>query len=90
MKVNQEGSTYRWYGGETFSLGQEKQRMDQKRLEKKMIFSDETHFEVHGIRSSVMRRSAGEPGRVGHVQQGLKPPPKKMFAVLSRHMDPDD
>lgn len=45
----------------------------------KVVFSDETHFEVHGIRSVVVRRSVGEPVRVGHIQQAPKHPPKKMF-----------
>ena len=45
----------------------------------KVIFSDEAHFEVHGIRSPVVRRSRGEPVREGHIQQITKHPPKKMF-----------
>src|SRR5215469_15753539 len=55
---------------------------------KKVIFSDESHFEVHGYRSQVVRRSKGEPLRSGHIQQAPKHPlnqqapkhpPKKMF-----------
>ena len=46
---------------------------------KKVKFSDELHFEVHGYRSQVVRRSKGEPLRPGHIQQAPKHPPKKMF-----------
>lgn len=45
----------------------------------KVVFSDETHFEVHGVRSAMVRRSRGEPVREGHIQQAPKHPPKKMF-----------
>ena len=46
---------------------------------RKVIFSDEAHFEVHGYRSVVVRRSKGEPLQPGHIQQAPKHPPKKMF-----------
>ena len=46
---------------------------------RKVIFSDEAHFEVHGYRSVVVRRSKGEPLQAGHIQQAPKHPPKKMF-----------
>lgn len=46
---------------------------------RKVIFSDESHFEVHGYRSQFVRRSKGEPLRPGHIQQAPKHPPKKMF-----------
>src|SRR5215469_5161169 len=50
---------------------------------KKVIFSDESHFEVHGYMSILhicfVRRSKGEPLRSGHIQQAPKHPPKKMF-----------
>lgn len=44
-----------------------------------VVYSDETHFEVHGHRSFVVRRSKGEPLRQMHIQQAPKYPPKKMF-----------
>ena len=46
---------------------------------KKVVFSDESHFEVHGYRSKFVRRSKGEPLWSGHIQQAPKHPPKKMF-----------
>ena len=46
---------------------------------RKVTFSDESHFEVHGYRSQVVRRNKGEPLRPGHIQQAPKYPPKKMF-----------
>ena len=46
---------------------------------KKEVFSDESHFEVHGYRSKFVRRSKGEPLRPGIIQQAPKHPPKKMF-----------
>ena len=46
---------------------------------KKVVFSDESHFVVHGYRSKFVRRSKGEPLRAGHIQQAPKHPPKKMF-----------
>ena len=46
---------------------------------RKVIFSDESHFEVHGHRSMFVRRAKGEPIRAGHIQQATKHPPKKMF-----------
>ena len=46
---------------------------------RKVIFSDESHFEVHGHRSQYVRRSAGEPLNSFHFQQAPKHPPKKMF-----------
>ena len=45
---------------------------------RKVIFSDETHFEVQGYRSFIVRRSAGEPISAGHMQQAPKHQ-KKMF-----------
>ena len=35
---------------------------------KKVIFSDESHFEVHGHRSPYVRRSVGEKLKPGHIQ----------------------
>ena len=46
---------------------------------RKVIFSDEAHFEVHGYRSVVVRKSKGEPLQPGHIQQAPKHPPKQMF-----------
>jgi transposase len=45
----------------------------------KVVFSDETHFEVRGQRTRFVRRSLGEPIRPGHVEQHVKYPDKKMF-----------
>ena len=44
-----------------------------------MIFSEESHFEVHGHKSAVVRRSKGEAIQPEHIQQTPKHPPKKMF-----------
>ena len=44
---------------------------------RKVIFSNESHFEVHGHRSQYVRRSAGEPLNSFHIQQAPKHPPKK-------------
>ena len=38
---------------------------------RKMIFSDELHFEVHGHKSDVVRRSKEEAIRSEHIQQTL-------------------
>ena len=46
---------------------------------KKVIFSDETHFEVCGYRSWYLRRSIGEPLREAHIQQAPKHQPEKLF-----------
>jgi len=43
------------------------------------MFSDESHFEMHGYRSPYTRKSIGEPFRKAHIQQATKHPPKKMF-----------
>ena len=44
-----------------------------------MIFSDESHFEVHGHKSAVVKRSKEETIQPEHIQQPLKHPPKKML-----------
>ena len=44
-----------------------------------MLFSDESHFLVQGMRSQHVRRSIGEPIRECHMNQSVKHPPKKMF-----------
>ena len=46
---------------------------------RKVIFSDETHFEVQGYRSNFIQCSSEEPLRSGHIQQAPKHPPKVMF-----------
>jgi len=48
-------------------------------LWKRVVFSDESHFEVHGHRFQYIRRSIGEPIRKAHIQQATKHPPKMMF-----------
>ena len=45
---------------------------------KKVIFSDQSHFEVDGYRSRYIR-NVGEPIRKAYIQQATKYPPKKMF-----------
>lgn len=45
----------------------------------KVVFSDETHFCVHGFRSTFVRRSTGEPIREQHLNQTVKHPQKQMF-----------
>ena len=45
----------------------------------KIIFSDETHFEVSGYHSWYVRRSIGELLKEAHIQQAPKNPPKNMF-----------
>ena len=42
-------------------------------------FSDKSHFEVHGHKSAVMRRSKGEDIRPEHIQQTPKHPPKMFW-----------
>ena len=44
----------------------------------KVIFSDETHFEVCGYNSWYARKSISEPLREAH-NQAPKHPPKKIF-----------
>lgn len=46
---------------------------------KNVLFSDESHFEVHGQRSQYVRRSKGEPIKAVHLVQTVKHPLKKMF-----------
>ena len=48
----------------------------------KVIFSDEAHFEVHGYRSVVIRRSKIYPLRQGHIQQAPKHPQKRCFRIV--------
>ena len=49
---------------------------------RKVIFSDETHFEVQGYRSHFVRRSSEEPLRSGYIQQASKTPTKGHVLVL--------
>ena len=46
---------------------------------RKVIFSDQLDFEVHGYKSAVVRRSKREPVRLEYIQQTPKHFPKKMF-----------
>lgn len=43
------------------------------------MFSDESHFEVHGPQSRFIRRSVGEKIRKEHCEQHVKHPEKIMF-----------
>ena len=43
------------------------------------MFSDDSHFEVHGLKSQYVRRSVGEPLNTFYILQALKHPLKKMF-----------
>ena len=46
---------------------------------RKVIFSDESYFEVYGRRSQYVSRSFEEPLTTFHIQQAPKHPQKKMF-----------
>ena len=46
---------------------------------RKVMFIDESHFEVQGKRCQYVRRSIGEPIREGHIEQHVKHPAKVMF-----------
>ena len=46
---------------------------------RKVIFSDELHFEMHGHKSAVVRQSKGEAIRPEHIQQTPKHPPKMFW-----------
>jgi hypothetical protein len=46
---------------------------------KKVLFSDETHFEVRGFKTQFVRRSENERISEHHLEQTVKHPPKKMF-----------
>ena len=43
------------------------------------MFSDDSHFEVHGLKSQHVRRSVGEPPNTFYILQAPKHPLKKMF-----------
>lgn len=45
--------------------------------QRKVIFSDEAHFEAHGYKSVVVRWIREEPLQNEHIQQAPKHPPKK-------------
>ena len=45
----------------------------------KSCFSDDSHFEVHGLKSQYVRRSVGEPLNTFYILQAPKHPLKKMF-----------
>ena len=67
--------------------GMKKQRLDWAKQHRnwtaedwsKVLFCDESHFEVHGRRSQYVRRSKGEPVRPGRIKQRLNLVTKKMF-----------
>jgi hypothetical protein len=40
--------------------------------QKRLVFSDESHFFVQGYTGSVVRRSSDEPVRAEHLQQTVK------------------
>lgn len=46
---------------------------------RKVVFSNESHFEVHGQKYLYVQKSAGETLNNKHVQQAPKHPLKKMF-----------
>lgn len=46
---------------------------------RKVLFSDESHFYVHGQRSQYVRRSEGEKVRDSHIDHFVKHPQKQMF-----------
>ena len=43
------------------------------------MFSDDSHFEVHGLKSQYVRQSVGEPLNTYYILQAPKHPLKKMF-----------
>ena len=46
---------------------------------RRVLFSDESHFLVQGVRSQHVRISKGEPLKESHIDQAVKHSPKKMF-----------
>lgn len=46
---------------------------------KNVLFSDESHFFVQGMRHQFVRRSDREPVSPAHIQQSIKHPVKQMF-----------
>ena len=46
---------------------------------RQILFSDESHFLVQGVRSQHVRISKGEPLKERHIDQAVKHSPKKMF-----------
>ena len=46
---------------------------------RKVIFSDKSHFDVHGHKSAMVRQSKREAIWPEHIQQTPKHPPNKMF-----------
>lgn len=46
---------------------------------RKVLFSDESNFEVHGTKLSHVRRSNNETVSPKHLQQTVKHPVKQMF-----------
>lgn len=54
---------------------------------KNVLFSDESHFEVHGHRVSYVRKGS-EKATAAHLQQAPKHPPKVMFWGCFTHEGP--
>ena len=46
---------------------------------RQVLFSDEGHFLVKGVKSQHVRISKGEPLKESHIDQAVKHPSKKMF-----------
>lgn len=46
---------------------------------KKVLFSDESHFFVQGMRHQFVRRTDSEPLLAAHIEQSVKHPVKQMF-----------
>ena len=46
---------------------------------RQVLFSDESHFLVQGVRSQHVRISKREPLKESHIDQAVKHPTKKMF-----------
>ena len=56
---------------------------------RQVLFSDESHFLVQGVRSQHDRISKGEPLKKSHIDQVVKHPSKKCFGVVSAIMGLD-
>ena len=58
-----------------------KKYKDQTREQwRQVLFSDESHFLVQGVRSQHVQISKGEPLKKSHIDQAAKHSPKKMFS----------
>ena len=56
---------------------------------RQVLFSDEGHFLVKGVKSQHVRISKGEPLKESHIDQAVKHPSKKMFWGCSAIMGLD-